>query len=279
MYTSEMDFSQQYRYDLSMSKSETKSHGYTTTTNEPAVPEPTYAERVRTLVYRAHMGTLSTLSAKHPDWPFGSLMPYGLDEKGRPTFLISTMAMHTHNLTRDPRASLFVSHTNSGGDPLDASRVTLMGEAVKVPEDQIHEVREHYLERYKNASYWVDFDDFSFYRMEIMDIYFVGGFGAMGWVTVSDYYEAKVDPLSDSASVIIQHMNQDHSDALVLLAKHFTRIDAGEASMTSVDRLGFQVRIKSQNEFYSRRIGFLREVHDAQECRKVIVEMVDQARG
>ncbi|MCZ6639508.1 MAG: pyridoxamine 5'-phosphate oxidase family protein, partial [Candidatus Dadabacteria bacterium] len=109
-----------------MSKSTSKSHGYTTTpSNEPPVPEPSYAERVRTLVYRTHMGTLSTLSAKHPDWPFGSLMPYGMDEKGRPTFLISTMAMHTHNLIRDPRASLFVSQTDSGGDPLDASRVTL----------------------------------------------------------------------------------------------------------------------------------------------------------
>jgi len=257
-----------------------KSHGYTTTSrDEQSVPEPTYAERVRTLVYRANMGTLSTLSAKHPDWPFGSLMPYGLDEKGHPTFLISTMAMHTHNLIRDPRASLFVSQTDSGGDPLDASRITLMGEAAKVPEDQLHEVRDFYLSRYKNASYWVDFDDFSFYRMDIKDIYFVGGFGAMGWVTVSDYHEAKVDPLADSAAGIIQHMNQDHADSLVLLAKHYTKVEAEEASMTSVDRLGMQVRIKSNNEFYSRRIGFIREAKNTEECRKVIVEMVAQARG
>lgn len=263
-----------------MSKPTSKSHGYTTTSsNEPPVPEPTYAERVRTLVHRAQMGTLSTLSAKHPDWPFGSMMPYGLDEKGRPTFLISTMAMHTHNLIRDGRASLFISQTDSGGDPLDASRVTLMGETAKVPQDQLHEVRDSYLARYKNASYWVDFDDFSFYRMDIKDIYFVGGFGAMSWVTVSDYYEADVDPLADSASGIIQHMNQDHSDSLVLLAKHFAKVEAEEAAMTSVDRLGFQVRIKSNNEFYSRRIGFVREVHDTDECRKVIVEMVGQARS
>ena len=263
-----------------MTKPASKSHGYTTTArDEPPVPEPTYAERVRTLVSRAHMGTLSTLSAKHSDWPFGSMMPYGLDEKGRPTFLISTMAMHTHNLIRDPRASLFVSQTDSGGDPLNASRVTLMGETTKVPDDQLHEVRDLYLERYKNASYWVDFDDFSFYRMDIKDIYFVGGFGAMGWVTVSDYHEAEVDPLADSASGIIQHMNQDHAESLILLANHFTKVEAEEASMTSVDRLGMQVRIKTNNEFYSRRIGFLREARTPDECRKVLVEMVKQARG
>jgi len=263
-----------------MTKPDSRSHGYTTTSrDEPPVPEPSYAERVRTLVHRVPMGTLSTLSAKHPDWPFGSLMPYGLDEKGRPTFLISTMAMHTHNLIRDSRSSLFISQTDSGGDPLDASRVTLMGETVKVPEAELNEVRDGYLERYKNASYWVDFDDFSFYRMDIKDIYFVGGFGAMGWVTVDEYYEAEVDPLADSASGIIDHMNKDHADALILLAKEFTTVDAEEASMTSVDRLGFQVRIKSGSEFYRRRIGFLREVNNTEECRKVIVEMVEQARG
>jgi len=263
-----------------MTKPASRSHGYTTTSrDEPSVPEPTYAERVRTLVYRVQMGTLSTLSAKHPDWPFGSLMPYGLDEQGRPTFLISTMAMHTHNLIRDGKSSLFISQTDSGGDPLDASRVTLIGETTKVPEGELQEVRDGYLERYKNASYWVDFDDFSFYRMDIKDIYFIGGFGAMGWVTVDEYYQAEVDPLADSARYIIDHMNQDHAEALVLLAKNFTSVDAEEVSMTSVDRLGFQVRIKSGDEFYSRRIAFLREVSNVEQCRKVIVEMVEQARG
>ncbi|MEM7009736.1 MAG: DUF2470 domain-containing protein, partial [Thermodesulfobacteriota bacterium] len=262
-----------------MTKSESKSHGYTTTSrDEPNIPEPSYAERVRTLVYRAHMGTLSTLSAKHPGSPFGSLMPYGLDEQGRPTFLISTMAMHTHNLIGDTKSSLFISQTDSGGDPLDASRVTLMGESAKVPKEVIPQIRELYLARYKNASYWVDFDDFSFYRMEIQDIYFVGGFGAMGWVTVDEYHDAKVDPLADHAAGIIQHMNQDHTEALVLLSNHFTKVDdAEQVSMTSVDRLGMQVRIKSGGEFFSRRIGFLTQATTPDECRKVIVQMVNQA--
>ncbi len=174
---------------------------------------------------------------------------------------------------------MFISQTDSGGDPLDACRVTLMGESTKVPVDELAEVREMYLSRYKNASYWVDFDDFSFYRMDIKDIYFVGGFGAMGWVTVPEYYEAEEDPLADAASGIIQHMNQDHAYALVLLVKEFTSVDAEEASMTSVDRLGMQVRIKAGDEFYSRRIGFLREANSSDECREVIVEMVKQARG
>ena len=245
----------------------------------PPVPEPSYAERVKTLVYRSLTGTLSTVSKKHPGVPFGSLMPYGLDEKGRPTFLISTMAVHTHNVSNDPKASLFVSQSDAGGEPLNASRVTLMGSVNRVPEAELEGVRARYLARYSNASYWVDFDDFSFYRLEIEDIYFVGGFGAMGWVTVDDYDSAEADPLSDSARGIIKHMNEDHADALVLLASRYTGARADEALMTSVDRLGFQVRIKSGEGVTSRRIGFLREARTPEDARKVLVEMVKAARG
>jgi heme iron utilization protein len=63
--------------------------------NQAAVAETTFAERVRTLLYLGRIGTLSTLSRKLPGFPFGSVMPYGLDENGRPVFL---MAMHTQNL-------------------------------------------------------------------------------------------------------------------------------------------------------------------------------------
>jgi putative heme iron utilization protein len=71
--------------------------------NQPALAEPTFAERARTLVYLGRIGSLSTLSRKQQGFPFGSVMPYGLDNQGRPIFLISTMAMHTQNLRRRPR--------------------------------------------------------------------------------------------------------------------------------------------------------------------------------
>jgi hypothetical protein len=84
----------------------------------------------------------------------------------------------------------------------------------------------------------VDFDDFSFYRRNVVDIYYVGGFGVMGWVDPAEYGRAKPDPLSDTAAEIVQHMNTDHSDALVILTRVFAGIEAQEVEMTSVDRLG-----------------------------------------
>jgi hypothetical protein len=229
------------------------------------------------------VGSLSTLSRKQPGFPFGSVMPYGLDGRGRPIFLISTMAMHTQNLQADSRASLLVTQPSStqadaGGDPLGASRVTVIGNVLTIPEPEVPDARQLYLERYANSKYWVDFEDFSFYRMDVLDVYYVGGFGVMGWVAASDYNQAQPDPLADAAAGIIEHMNTDHKDALILLARAFAGIDSQEAAMTSVDRLGFHVRLKTPDGMKGARIAFLREVSNPGETRKVLVEMVQQAR-
>jgi putative heme iron utilization protein len=248
-------------------------------TDQPPVPEPSFAERARTLVYLTRIGSLSTLSRKQPGFPFGSVMPYGLDEHGRPIFLISTMAMHTQNLQADHRASLLVTQDDVGGDPLGASRVTLVGNVLPIPQSEVAEARKLYLARYANSKYWVDFEDFSFYRMEVVDIYYVGGFGVMGWVSASEYVGSQPDPLADSMAEITQHMNADHKDALVLLARVFARIEAQEATMTTVDRLGFQVRLKAQDGIRGARIAFLREVSNPAETRNILVEMVQQARS
>lgn len=262
-----------------MSSSSIRKHASTSgASDQPPVPEPSFAERARTLVYISRIGSLSTLSRKQPGFPFGSVMPYGQDEHGRPIFLISTMAMHTQNLQADPRASLLVTQDETGGDPLGASRVTLVGNVLPIPDGEIADARQLYLERYANSKYWVDFEDFAFYRMEVVDIYYVGGFGVMGWVSASEYSSSQPDPLADSMAEIIQHMNADHKDALVLLARKFAHIEGEEATMTAVDRLGFQVRVKTLEGMRGGRIAFLREVSNAAETRNILVEMVQQAR-
>src|ERR1700683_1797633 len=175
-----------------MSSSSIRKHAGTSGASDlPPVPEPSFAERARTLVYISRIGSLSTLSRKQPGFPFGSVMPYGLDEQGRPIFLISTMAMHTQNLRADPRASLLVTQDDAGSDPLGASRVTLIGNVLPIPKAEVAEARKLYLARYANSKYWVDFEDFSFYRKDVVDIYYVGGFGVMGWVSASEYYRAQ----------------------------------------------------------------------------------------
>src|SRR5438874_10808536 len=185
--------------------------------DQPAVPEPAFAECARTLMYLGRIGSLSTLSRKQPGFPFGSVMPYGLDGHGRPIFLISTMAMHTQNLQADARASLLVTQDDTGGDPLRASRVTLVGNVLPLPESEVAEARELYLARYANSKYWVDFEDFSFYRMDVVDVYYVGGFGVMGWVSASEYDVGQPALLLDPWPGLWRHLTATPTNAPVLL--------------------------------------------------------------
>src|ERR1700692_2588918 len=93
------------------------------------------------------------------------------------------------------------------------------------------EVRELYLSRYENAKYWQDYTDFAYYRLEVSGVYFIGGFGVMGWVSADDYRNALPDPLAEAAPGIIQHMNADHADALRLIAARFVGGAPDEAAL------------------------------------------------
>jgi heme iron utilization protein len=262
-----------------MSVSSSNKHAGTGTTgNQPPIPEPSFGERARTLLHLGRVGSLSTLSRKRPGFPFGSLMPYALDGAGRPVFLISTMAMHTQNLQQDERAGLLVTQPEAAGDPLGAARVTLVGNVSPIAAAEVGEARRLYLERHENSKYWVDFDDFFFFAMDVVDVYYVGGFGVMGWITAEEYSQAQPDPLADAAAGILQHMNADHQDALVLLTRVFAGTEAQEATMTAVDRLGFHVRMKTEEGMKGARVAFLSEVSTPDETRKMLVEMVQQAR-
>jgi|ERR1700733_13874654 putative heme iron utilization protein len=243
-----------------------------------SVPEPSLAERARTLAHLGRIGSLATHSRKQPGFPFGSVMPYAADEHGRPVFLISNMAMHTQNLKADARASLLVMQEGEG-DPLGAARVTVIGEALPIAAAETGAARELYLSRYEGARYWVDFEDFGFYRMQPADVYFIGGFGVMGWVTADEYFDATPDPLAESAAGILRHMNEDHAEALVLVARAAGESDVELATMTALDRLGFHVRLRSGERVYGTRIGFPHEVRTAAEVRTVLIEMVQSARA
>jgi len=204
-------------------------------------------------------------------------MPYGLEAQGQPVFLISTMAMHTQNLLGDPRASLLVTPPESRTDPLGAARVTLMGSVTKVPKEDNAEVRACYLARHANASYWVDFQDFGFFRMAIAEIYFVGGFGSMGWVMPAEYAQAAVDPLADEAANLIRELNSEHAETLLLLARALGDADAQQATVTALDRFGFHLRFTTPGRMQGGRVAFANSVCSASEARAGLANLVTQA--
>ena len=251
-------------------------HATSSSTPDPSL-EPSHAEKVRTLLIQEQLGTLATNSARHAGFPFASVMPYALTADAAPLFLISGMAIHTQNLVADPRASLLVMQSGGDADPLGAARVTLMGEVRRV--EASDELRSAYLARHPNAKYWIDFSDFSFFRLDVTDVYFVGGFGVMGWVAAEDYRAAEADPLVDAAAMIIKHMNEDHGDALRAITRKFGNLEAEEATMVAVDRLGFVVRAKTAQGMKGVRIQFPETVRTREDARRVLVGMTREARG
>jgi putative heme iron utilization protein len=154
-----------------------------------------------------------------------------------------------------------------------------MGSVTKVPKEVVAEVREFYLARHANASYWVDFQDFGFFRMTLADIYFVGGFGSMGWVTPDDYARATVDPLADEASSLMREINTEQAETLLLLARVYGNAEARQATVTALDRLGFHLRITTPGRMQGGRLAFTSPVRNASEVRAGLAGLAAQANA
>jgi putative heme iron utilization protein len=247
----------------------------------PPAPEPSHAERSRTLVASANRGILSTLAVDPVGYPFGSVATYAIDDAGRPIVFVSTMAEHTRNAAADPRASLIVTEPfPEGSDPLAAGRVTLIGDLLEVRGEERAAVRDRYLAENPASAYYIDFGDFSFWRLEVRSLRYVGGYGRMSWVEAADYAVAVADPLAGlPAAGIIEHMNADHADSLVRFAQVFGgRPDTTEAEMTAVDRYGFDVVASGSGGRAALRFGFDTPVATAAEIRPAMIRLVQRAK-
>jgi len=77
---------------------------------------------------------------------------------------------------------------------------------------------------------------------------------------------------------VLHSGNADHVDSMVLLARSQAHIEAADATMTPVDRLGFNLRLKTDDGMKGTRINFPREVFSPQDIRAILVEMVRQAQ-
>lgn len=248
---------------------------------DPDVPTPTHAERARTLLATLTTGALATVASEPEGHPYPSFVTFGLED-GDPIFLLSEMAEHTQNLRRDPRASLLAAESRSD-DPLANGRVTLLGECRPV-EDDGGSAREAYLERLPNAEYYCDFEDFHFWRLRVDSVRYIGGYGRMSWVDGDEWKAAEPDPLAEHAERIVDHMNDDHADAMAVMCRAFTRADeAEEVSMTGIDRYGFEMSVVTERGPRPVRLAFsdyvtAETVETPDAARKALVAMVGEAR-
>jgi hypothetical protein len=247
----------------------------------PPPRAPSHAERCRTLAASARAGTLCTLARDPAGYPYGSLVTVALDEHGRPLLLLSELAEHTQNLAHAADASILLTEPlDRHRQPLALGRVTLLGPCRRVPAGEGEAARRAFLATQPDAAGYVDFKDFAFYRLDPIALRYVGGFGRMSWVGAPDYLAAEPDPLAPEAGGILKHMNDDHADAVLAYARAFARLpEASAATMTAVDRYGFELAATTPKGPKAARVAFEAPVTTTGEVRAAMVAMVKAARA
>ena len=198
------------------------------------------ASNARELLLKEYRGALSTLSKAMPGFPFGSVVPYCLDEQGRPLILISRIAQHTHNLQKDPKCSLLVGERDAE-DVQAVGRLTVLAQAHKLEEPAaVEAAAERYYRYFPESSNYHKAHDFDFWVLAPVRHRYIGGFGAIHWVDNLSL----ANPFAGKAELsMIEHMNSDHANAI----EHYVQLSGlpqtAAAQMVGIDAEGMHLRI------------------------------------
>ncbi len=169
-------------------------------------------ELVRT-AWKASLGTVDRTGGI----PYVSLVAIATQPDGSPLLLLSGLAEHTKNIEADQRASVLIDGTSPDRAALTGARVTLVG---RIREAEQTTSRRRYLARHPAAAGFIDFADFQLYALEIEWAHLVAGFGRIVRLQAGDVMAATGDAveLIEAEPGILQHMNDDHSDAIEAMA-------------------------------------------------------------
>ena len=196
--------------------------------------------QARTLLLKEYRGVLSTHSKSMPGYPFGSVVPYCLDDQGRPLILISRIAQHTHNLQLDAKCSLLVGER--GAEDVQAvGRVTLMAEAEKIIDHaQVEAAAQRYYRYFPESESYHSAHDFDFWVLKPVRYRFIGGFGAIHWLDDA----ALANPFAGAAEIsMVEHMNADHAKAIAHYVELAGLPKTELATLVGIDSEGMHLRV------------------------------------
>jgi len=225
------------------------------------------------LLREALAGTLSTLMPADGA-PYGSLVAVATAADGAPLLLLSRLAVHTRNLSADPRACLLLAQPGVG-NPLQAPRVSLSGTLAPTAEPAD---RSRYLARHPDAEGYAGFADFAFYRLRLASAHLVAGFGRIADLTAAELLTdlAGAETVVAAEQDILCHLNQDHAATLQRYATQLCGEPEGGAwRAIGCDPEGLDIRSADT----VRRINFLQRTTTLQALRHELKALADMARG
>lgn len=232
------------------------------------------AKLTRSLLRRSRQGALATLQAGSGD-PYCSLVNVASHADGSPILLISRLAVHTRNLLADSRVSLMLDE-RAPGDPLEGARIMLAGQAEPAGGADSALLRRRYLNAHPSAEAFVDFKDFSFFRIRPTAAHLVAGFGRIVDLEPGQF----LTDISDAGALLeaeqgaIDHMNADHRDAIGLYATRLLGAAPADWRCTGCDPDGIDIQADS----VTLRLDFPRRIVTPAALREVLNQLANQAR-
>jgi heme iron utilization protein len=233
------------------------------------------ARLARSLLRRCRQGALATLMAGSGD-PYCSLVNVASHADGSPILLISRLALHTRNILGDARVSLMLDE-RAAGDPLEGARIMLAAHAEQAGAAQAAVLRRRYLNAHPSAETFVEFKDFAFFRIRITAAHLVAGFGRIVDLPPDRF----LTDISDATALLeaeqgaLEHMNEDHRDAMNLYATKLLAAEAADWRCTGCDPDGIDMQAGAT----TLRLEFPERVTDGNELRKMLVRLVSEARA
>ena len=229
----------------------------------------------RSLLRRSRQGALATLMAGSGD-PYCSLVNLASHPDGSPILLISRLALHTKNILGDARVSLMLDE-RAAGDPLEGARIMLAGTAEQAGDGDEPVLRRRYLNAHPSAEAFVEFKDFSFFRIRPEGAHLVAGFGRIVDLTPGQFLTdlTEAGSLLEAEAGAVEHMNADHREATNLYATRLLGAEPADWRCTGCDPDGMDM----QADNATLRLDFPERVTNGNDLRKMLVRLVGEARA
>lgn len=207
--------------------------------------------------------------------PYCSLVNLASHPDGSPILLISRLALHTRNILADSRVSLMLDERVEG-DPLEGARIMLAGRAEEATDDGRDLLHRRYVNAHPSAEAFVEFKDFSFFRIRPAGAHLVAGFGRIVDLRPAQF----LTEIGDAASLMkaepgaVAHMNEDHRDAMNLYATRLLGAESADWACVGCDPDGMDMQAGGK----TLRLDFPERVTNGAELREMLVRLAGEAR-
>jgi len=224
------------------------------------LPSPPVA--VRNLMELARFGQLCTMMSgmqhRRDGYPFGTVVDFAIDGAGMPILSLSPLAIHARNIIENPRCTLIVHMPGWTG--LSDAMVTMFGDVRPLPRSMQAVAHDVFAAKHRTAAGHepIVSTTSQYFRMDhIVDIYFVGGFGTVQWLSGDEYVSAQPDSvvLDRPPTRVLQELTDTFGEKARALLSPRLGGNATEPIFISYDATGAEVRVRTGGECVVHRIS------------------------